>query len=137
MTPSPPTCNRSAQSPGSGRVFVPGEPQMSSAAQRRLHDDPPEPPRGAFVIIVAGALYVAADARDGYLAGCRAVVENARTTPGCIDFALSPDIVDARRINVLERWTTTEALQQFRGSGPSDEQNDALQHADVQEFQLA
>jgi quinol monooxygenase YgiN len=89
------------------------------------------------MIIVAGALYVAADVRDGYLASCRAVVEQARTTPGCIDFALSPDIVDERRINVLERWTTHEALQQFRGSGPSDEQEDALQHADVQEFELA
>ena len=87
--------------------------------------------------IVVGALHVSATARDDYLAGCRVVVEQARGTAGCIDFALSADLVDERRINVLERWARNEDLQRFRGSGPSDEQNDALESADVQEFELA
>ncbi len=89
------------------------------------------------MIIVAGALYVSADARAPYLAGCRAVVEQARATPGCHDFALSPDLVDPRRINILERWATSEDLMRFRGSGPSEEQNDAIESADVQEFDVA
>ena len=88
------------------------------------------------MILVAGALFVDASGREDYLAGCRAVVEQARTTPGCLDFALSADLVDPRRINVFERWDDEEALLRFRGSGPSDDQNDAIQEADVQEFRI-
>ena len=88
------------------------------------------------MIIVAGALFVDAAAREDYLAGCRAVVEQARATDGCLDFALSPDLVDPRRINVHERWSSEQALQRFRGSGPSDDQNDAIEDADVQEFRI-
>ena len=88
------------------------------------------------MILVAGALFVDAAARDAYLAGCRTVVEQARETAGCLDFALSADLVDSRRINVYERWTNEEALALFRGSGPSDEQNNAIQDADVQEFRI-
>jgi quinol monooxygenase YgiN len=88
------------------------------------------------VIIVAGALYVAAADRTEYLVGCRDVVEQARHAEGCLDFALSADLLDDRRINVFERWATEADLHRFRGSGPSDEQNDAIQDADVQEFRL-
>jgi quinol monooxygenase YgiN len=88
------------------------------------------------VIIVAGALYVSAGARTGYLDGCRAVVEQARAAVGCLDFALSADLVDERRINILERWATAQDLMRFRGSGPTDEQNDAIESADVQEFEV-
>ena len=88
------------------------------------------------MILVAGALFVDPACRADYLAGCRAVVEQARRTEGCLDFALSPDLVDPRRINVFERWTDQQALTHFRGSGPSDDQNDALQDADVREFRV-
>lgn len=88
------------------------------------------------MILVTGALFVDPSARDEYLAGCRAVVEQARATEGCLDFALSPDLVDPRRINVLERWVGREELERFRGSGPSDEQDDALQDADVREYEV-
>ena len=85
------------------------------------------------MILVAGALFVDAAGRDGYLAGCRAVVVQARATPGCLDVALSADLVDPRRIDVLERWDDEAALLRSRGSGPSDEQVDAVQEADVQD----
>ena len=88
------------------------------------------------MILVAGALFVDPAGRDDYLVGCRAVVEQARRADGCLDFALSPDLLDPRRINVYERWTDDQALARFRGSGPSDDQNDAIQDADVQEFRV-
>jgi len=90
----------------------------------------------ARVILVAGALFVDAAGRDDYLAECRTVVEKGRKTEGCVDFALSADLIDPRRINVYERWTDEDALMRFRGSGPSDEQSDAIQDADVQEFRV-
>lgn len=89
------------------------------------------------MIVVAGALYVDASVRDDYLAGCRSVVEQARTTDGCLDFAISADLLDTRRINVHERWADEGALLRFRSSGPSDNQNDAIQHADVKEFRIS
>ncbi len=88
------------------------------------------------MILVAGALFVDAAGREEYLAGCRAVVDQARGTDGCLDFALSPDLIDARRINVYERWTDEQALSSFRGAGPSDDQNNAIREADVQEFRV-
>ena len=57
----------------------------------------------------------------------RSVVRQAREADGCLDFAPSPDLVDPRRINVYERWTDEQAFAHFRGSRPSDDQNDAIQ----------
>ncbi len=88
------------------------------------------------MILVAGALYVDPADRDRYLAECRPVVEQARATEGCLDFALSPDLLDVRRINVFERWSTEEALLRFRGSGPSDDQTSAILDADVRDFRV-
>jgi hypothetical protein len=51
---------------------------------------------------------------------------------GTLDAAL----VDGRRINVFERWVTEEDLPRFRGSGPSDDQDQQLEGADVQELRL-
>jgi quinol monooxygenase YgiN len=89
------------------------------------------------VIVVAGALFVDRSARPAYLESCRRVVELARETPGCLDVALSADLLDDRRINVYERWTDDEALQRFRGSGPSGDQQAAIESADVQEFRVS
>lgn len=88
------------------------------------------------MIIVAGALHVRPEDRDSYLAGCRAVVEQARRTAGCLDFALSADLLDAGRINVLERWRSRAELAAFRGSGPSGDQQAALVSADVAEYEV-
>lgn len=88
------------------------------------------------MILVAGALFVDPAGRDEYLKGCRDVVQQARLAEGCLDFALSPDLVDSRRINVYERWIDETSLAIFRGSGPSEDQNNAIQDADVQEFRI-
>ncbi len=76
----------------------------------------------ANVIVVAGWLRVAAEDREAYLDGCHAVVEAARAAPGCIDFSLGPDLLDAERINVFEQWESEVAVERFRGSGTSDDQ---------------
>ena len=88
------------------------------------------------MIIVAGALTVDPDGRDAYLEGCAAVVAAAREAPGCLDFALSADLLDAGRINVYERWDSEEELQGFRGSGPDAGQLEALLRIDVDEYEV-
>ena len=89
------------------------------------------------MVIVAGHILVAATDREDYLAGCVSVVEQARAAPGCLDFALSPDLLDLRRINIYERWETPESLAAFRGEGPGDEQNAAMLSASVAEYDVA
>ena len=46
------------------------------------------------MVIVSGHLIVDEDVRDDYLAGCADVVEQARRAPGCLDFAISADLLD-------------------------------------------
>jgi quinol monooxygenase YgiN len=86
------------------------------------------------MIVVAGALTVDAARREGYLEGCVDVVIAARSAPGCLDFALSADLLDPARINVFERWASEEDLQRFRGGGPGEGQRAALVRVDVGEY---
>jgi quinol monooxygenase YgiN len=88
------------------------------------------------VIIVAGSIRVDPEARDAYLDGCREVVAAAREAPGCLDFALSPDLLEADRINVFERWESASALEAFRGSGPPDDQLAQIREINVSDYEV-
>jgi quinol monooxygenase YgiN len=88
------------------------------------------------MVIVAGHLQVEPGEREAYLAGCVDVVHQARAAAGCLDFALSADLVDPGRVNVFERWESQAAVEAFRGSGPSDEQGAAVLSASVAEFDV-
>ena len=89
------------------------------------------------MVIVAGHLLVDAAERNSYLRGCVAVVEAARGTEGCLDFAISADLVDPRRVNVVERWESQDAVEAFRGAGVSEEQGAAILEASVSEYDIA
>jgi quinol monooxygenase YgiN len=89
------------------------------------------------MVIVAGNLVVDPDQRDTYLADCRDVVEQARRAPGCLDFTIASDLVDAGRVNVFERWESRAAVEAFRGDGPSEEQRTAIRAASVVEYDVA
>jgi quinol monooxygenase YgiN len=88
------------------------------------------------MIIVMGWLRVDAADRDAYLAGCRPAIEAARAAPGCAEFHLSVDPIDDDRINVVERWTSVAAVEAFRGSGPSDDQQAAILDAEVVQYEV-
>ena len=88
------------------------------------------------MVIVAGYLVVDVSQRDSYLAGCKPVVHRARRTQGCLDFAISADLLDPSRIDVFERWESQAAVDAFRGSGPSDEQQDSIMSASVSEYDV-
>ncbi len=89
------------------------------------------------MIIVAGHLLVRPEDRERYLLGCVSVVEQSRSSPGCLDFALTADLVDSGRIDIFERWETQADVETFRGSGPSDEQGAAVLAASVAEYDVA
>ena len=86
------------------------------------------------MIIVAGQILVEPDQREAYLQGCVELTEQARNAPGCLDFALTADLVTAGRINVFERWESAAAVRSFRGDGPSQEQRAEMISASVSEY---
>ena len=89
------------------------------------------------MVIVSGHLIVAQNVRDDYLAGCADVVEQARRAPGCLDFAISADLLDPARINVLERWNSQAAVEAFRGDGTDDDQGTMIVSASVYEYDVS
>ncbi len=88
------------------------------------------------MLIVAGYLVVDPLERDSYLEHCRAVVRQARKSPGCLDFAISADLIEPDRIDIFERWESRVTLDEFRGSGPSDEQQGSIVSASVCEYDV-
>ena len=89
------------------------------------------------MVIVAGHVTVAPEERGAYLAGCVRVVEQARGAAGCLDFAITADLIDPGRINIFERWASQAAVEALRSSGPSDEQGAAMRSASVAEYDVA
>jgi quinol monooxygenase YgiN len=89
-------------------------------------------------IIVAGALHVEPAEREAYLAERLAIIAHARAAPGCMDFSLSPDVLDAGRINVYERWVSRDALRAYRAAdGPELDDRIALTAASVELHQIS
>ncbi len=88
------------------------------------------------MVIVAGHVVVDPEQREDYLSGSVEVVRQARRTAGCLDFALSADLIEPGRVNIFERWESQAAVDAFRGSGPSDEQGAAILAASVAEYDV-
>lgn len=89
------------------------------------------------MIIVSGYLLVDAADRDAYIAACLPVIEAARRAEGCIDFALSPDPLDAARVNVYEAWVGEEQVTAFRELGPDDELGSMIRGAVIEQHEIA
>lgn len=89
------------------------------------------------MVIVAGFIVVDPPRRGAYLASCAEVTRQARRAPGCLDFAITPDPLDPGRVDIFELWESRQAVDVFRGSGPGDEQQDAIVSGAVYEYDVA
>jgi quinol monooxygenase YgiN len=89
------------------------------------------------MLIIAGHLVVDPADRSSFIADCRVAVEQARGAPGCLDFALSADTLDATRVNVFERWQSEADLLAFRGSGPDGDTGARILGADVHRYVIS
>ena len=84
-------------------------------------------------IIVSGTIHVDPSERDAFLAARVPILEHARAAPGCLDFALSADLLDPSRVNVYERWRSRDDLLAYRsGDGPELDDGIAVTGADVE-----
>ena len=89
------------------------------------------------MVIVSGHLIVDEGAREDYLAGCAHVVAQGRRAPGCLDFAISADLLDPGRINVFERWASQSAVEEFRGGATGEDQGAMIRSASVSECDVS
>ena len=85
------------------------------------------------MIIGAGHITVDPEQRETYLAGSMSVVEKARQPDGCLDFAITGDLLDPGRVNLFERWESQAAVETFRKSGPRNKQRAATLSVSVAE----
>lgn len=88
-------------------------------------------------LIVAGRLHVDPADRDTFVRDGRALVELARSAPGCLDFAFTADTLDPGRVNVFERWASEADLLRFRGSGPDSGTAARILDADVRRYTIS
>jgi quinol monooxygenase YgiN len=65
------------------------------------------------------------------------VVEKARGTAGCLDFAITADLIDPGRVNIFQRWESQAAVKAFRKSAPRNKQGAAMLSAWVAEYDIA
>jgi quinol monooxygenase YgiN len=89
------------------------------------------------MVIVAGDITVDPERRESYLAGSVSVVEKARRADGCLDFAITADLLDPSRVNLFERWESQAAVKTFRRRAPRNKQGAAMLAASVAEYDIA
>jgi quinol monooxygenase YgiN len=87
------------------------------------------------MIIVCGSLQAHPGRREDLLELSKFAVVAARNTQGCVDFAVSPDLIDPDRVNIFEQWTNADALRAFREDGPGEDTSGLIQAFDVREYE--
>lgn len=88
------------------------------------------------MIIVCGSLQAHPGRREDLLELSKLAVVAARNTQGCVDFAVSPDLIDPDRVNIFEQWTNAEALRAFREDGPGEDISGLVRQFDIKEYDV-
>jgi quinol monooxygenase YgiN len=89
------------------------------------------------MVIVAGHITVDPEQREAHLAGSAKIVEAARAAPGCLDFAMTADLIDPGRLNLFERWESQAAVKAFRRRAPRRKQAAEILSGSVAEYDVA
>jgi quinol monooxygenase YgiN len=89
------------------------------------------------MIIIAGTLRVNPTDRVLYLELASAATALARSTPGCLDFAQSPDPLEPDRINIFERWESDDELEAFRNLPDDGVQTPPILGAEVHRYRIS
>ena len=67
-------------------------------------------------LILAGTIRIAPDRLSDLRPHLRAQVENTRAEPGCLDYALTEDVLDPGLIRVYEHFENEAALEFHRNT---------------------
>jgi quinol monooxygenase YgiN len=89
------------------------------------------------MLIIAGFAEVDASERDDYVAAHRDLVMRCRRAPGCLDVAISADPINARRVNVFERWESRDDLEAWRAVANAPDTGTEFLTEDVMLYSVA
>lgn len=87
-------------------------------------------------ILVAGHLIIQTGLRDAFVERSQSAIRLARSHEDCLDFAVSPDVLDGNRVNIFEKWRSRAALEAFRNAGPEDDLFSLVETFAVQEYEV-
>jgi quinol monooxygenase YgiN len=88
------------------------------------------------MIILAGYVYVASAERDRYIAAFAHYTKRTRRAAGCLDVAISPDPVDATRVNIFELWDSKHHMERYRVQTVIPDSGVAIHGGKLQEFSI-
>jgi len=88
------------------------------------------------LILVVGKLEILDGKRDELVVRSQESVVAARSTAGCLEFAVSADPLDINRVNIHEEWMSKTALDEFRNNGPTDDLFDLVVSFSVKEHEI-
>ena len=83
------------------------------------------------MLIIAGHVTVRPDQRDDYLAAFADLVRRARRAPGCLDVAVTADVLDPGRVYVYERWESWTHLSAWREVASAPDVDIEVTDADI------
>jgi quinol monooxygenase YgiN len=89
------------------------------------------------MLIIAGYLEVEAGQRDAFVAAHQDLLKRGRQAPGCLDLAISPDPLNADRVNNFERWASREELNAWRDVANAPDTGISIEAGDVMEYSVA
>ena len=89
------------------------------------------------IIIIAGNLTIKSGFRRKFIKASIDAIIQARKSEGCNDFSVSEDPIDENRINIFEKWSSREALERFRESGPGGDVLSMVELFNVQEYEIS
>lgn len=88
------------------------------------------------MIIVCGHLVAKSGKRNSLLEQSKDAVRAARQAKGCRDYAVSPDLLDADRVNIFESWDDAAALAAFRGDGPGGDLSALIARYEIDQLEV-
>ena len=83
------------------------------------------------MLIIAGHATVDAADRDRYVDAHQDLVRRARQAPGCLDVAITADPLVPERVNIFERWDSSEHLDAWRAVADAPDSGIELGPVDV------
>ncbi len=89
------------------------------------------------MLIITGKLYVAPEDRDKFVDGHIEIMKRAREHDGCIDLAISADMIEDGRVNMIEVFESEEALASWREISPAPSYQAEILGGDVQKHQIS
>ncbi|OLM29609.1 hypothetical protein Ae717Ps2_0502 [Pseudonocardia sp. Ae717_Ps2] len=69
-------------------------------------------------LVIAGPVHIDPRQRRAFVDAHKDLITAARAFRGCLDIAVTPDLVDPARVYLFELWESDERLQAWRAMAP-------------------